>query len=101
MEADSRPIDLQRAFLLTGRKRFDVAFHHRAIALAGDAKVDFGNGFGGDDVSARASADDADVQRDAALQIGESRNSVDLMRELEDRALPLLEIETCDGRRFQ
>src|SRR5664279_3344126 len=61
--------------------------------FCGDAKVHFVHSFRSDDVGARTSPDHPNVERDAALQIGQARDSLNLMRELKNRALAFFKVE--------
>ena len=60
--------DLQLAFLVDRAQLTHSALHRRAVTLVGDAEVNFGDGFAGDNVGARAAANHADVERDAAFR---------------------------------
>ena len=96
-----RPVDatfdVQLALPVDRAQRLYFALHDRAIGFAGNPEIDLGNGFGRNDIGARSTADDADIQRDAALQVGQPGERLDLMRQFENRALPLLKVEAGVG----
>src|SRR5664280_3586521 len=86
-------LDLDPAFWIYRPQLAYLAFQHPAIRSYGDAKVHFGHSFRSDDIRARTSADDSNVERDRALQIGQARDGLNLVRELKNRALAFFKVE--------
>src|SRR5579884_1966966 len=85
--------NLQLAFLIDRAQRTNLAHHQVAIEVAGDPEIEFALGFGGHHVSASATANDAGVQGDAALEVRHGSHRLNLMRQLKYRVLPFLEVE--------
>src|SRR5664280_744264 len=86
-------LDLDLALWIDRSQPAYLAFHHRAIRSYGDAKIHFGGSFRSDDVGARTSADDSNIERDPALQIGQARDGLNLICQLQNRALAFFKVE--------
>lgn len=96
-QAVDAAVDVQFAMLVEGLK--GAHFSVKAGGLFGtfDADVDFGDGFGGNDVGARASANDAGIDGNSLLQVIEFRNYGNLAGEFEDGAVSFAGVEAGVG----
>ncbi len=75
----------------------EALFHAGAVGAASYAEVDFGPGFGGDDVGFGAAADDAGVEGDAFAQVSPGADFLDLAGELEDGGAAAGEVDAGVG----
>ena len=80
-----------------GLERGKFALEARAVRGANCADVDFGPGFGGDDVGFGTAADDSGVDGDAALEIGEGAYTLKLTGQLEDGGAAAGEVDSGVG----
>ena len=90
--------DGERAAFVTGFEGYKFAIDARSVRFAGDAHVDLGPGFGGNDVGFAASAGKANTHGEPALEIGPAADGFDQMGQFADRAGALLEVNARVGR---
>ncbi len=88
---------LELALGIDGAQAEHFALHSCAIFLARDAEIDLGTGFSRDHVGSSPAANDAHVEGDAPLHVGEPRDGVNLMCKLDDGAVPFFEVQSCVG----
>src|ERR1019366_10474431 len=93
-----RPVNasgnLQLALAVEGAQATHFFVDSGSIFQTGNADIHLRRGFGRNDVGARAAAHDPYIHRQALLQIGETGNSLDLPRELQNRVDAFFEVES-------
>ena len=89
--------DGERAAVVLGFKRGELLLDAGAVGFAGDADIDFGPGFGGDDVGFAAAAGEADTDGEAALEVGPIAHSFDHTGKFADGAGAFGEVDAGVG----
>src|SRR5208337_1640257 len=91
-------LDVELALAVHRAKPADPPFHDGSVTFARDTQIELRRCLRSDHVTPRPAADDSDVERGTALQVGQARDSLDLMCQFKNRALSLFEVEARMGR---